>query len=150
MWVRFVDGRPLSAVTIAFLRWCAEQAQAQDKRAVLLIWDNASWPERQSVRTWLRQHNRQVTQTGQGVRLIACFLPVKCPWLNPLAPKWLAGKKRVVEPARLLSASEVADRVCAAYGCPYDPHLVAPPTQTRPKRRNTSTRPDTAIAQKAA
>src|SRR5207248_1166081 len=69
MWLRFVEGRPVSAVTIDFLCWCAQQAQARDKRAVLLIWDNASWHDSQIVRAWLRQHNRRVKQTGQGVRL---------------------------------------------------------------------------------
>jgi hypothetical protein len=150
MWLRFVDGRPVSAVTIDFLRWCAQQAQAQGKRAILLIWDNASWHESQIVRRWLRAHNHHVKQTGQGVRLLACFLPVKSPWLNPIEPKWLAGKKRIVEPARLLPVQEVAARVCAAYGCPHEPHLVAPPTSARGTRRATSTPLDTAIAQKAA
>jgi DDE superfamily endonuclease/Winged helix-turn helix len=150
LWLRFVDGRPVSAVTIDFLRWCVQQAQAQGKRAILLIWDNASWHESQIVRTWLRQHNHHVKQSGEGVRVIAGFLPVKSPWLNPIEPQWLAGKKRIVEPARLLSAQEVAERVCAAYGCPHEPHLVAPPTQARPKRRTTNTPLDTAIAQKAA
>ena len=37
LWLRFVDGRPVSAVTIVFLEWCAPQAQAQGKRAVLLV-----------------------------------------------------------------------------------------------------------------
>jgi hypothetical protein len=87
MWLRFVDGRPVSAVTMAFLQWCAQQAQAQGQHAVLLIWDNASWHDSQIVRTWLRQHNRQVTQSGQGVRLIACFLPSKSPWLHPIEPQ---------------------------------------------------------------
>jgi hypothetical protein len=32
MWLRFVDGRPVSAVTIDFLTWCAEQAAALGKR----------------------------------------------------------------------------------------------------------------------
>jgi hypothetical protein len=133
LWLRFVDGRPVSAVTIAFLRWCAEQAQGLSKRAVLLVWDNAPWHESQIVRTWLRQHNRQVKRTGQGVRLIACFLPVKSPWLNPIEPKWLAGKRRVAEPERLLTAPEVVERVCAAYGCPHHPHLLAPPP-AKPKK----------------
>jgi transposase len=150
MWLRFVDGRPVSAVTIDFLRWCAQQAQAQGKRAVLLIWDNASWHDSQIVRHWVRAHNRHVKQTGVGVRLIACYLPVKSPWLNPIEPKWLAGKKRVVEPARLLSAQDVAERVCAAYGCPHEPHLVVPPPQPRSKRRAASTQLDTPIAQIAA
>jgi transposase len=127
MWLRFVDGRPVSAVTIAFLGWCAAQAAALGKRAVLLVWDNASWHESQIVRRWLREHNRQVKQAGQGVRLIASFLPVKSPWLNPIEPKWLHGKKRVAEPDRLLSATELADRVCATYGCPHHPHLIQPP-----------------------
>ncbi len=128
MWLRFVDGRPVSAVTIAFLAWCAQQAQAQGKRAVLLIWDNASWHDSRIVRTWLRASNRQVKQTGQGVRLLACYLPIKSPWLNPIEPKWLHSKKRVVEPTRLLSADELAERVCATLGCPHHPHLVAPQT----------------------
>jgi len=126
LWLRFVDGRPVSAVTIAFLAWCADQAAALGQRAVLLIWDNASWHESQIVRRWLRSHNRQVKQAGHGVRLIACFLPVKSPWLNPIEPKWLAGKKRVAAPERLLSAAELVERVCATYGCPHYPHLVQP------------------------
>jgi transposase len=135
MWLRFVDGRPVSAVTIDFLCWCAQQAQVRDKRAVVLIWDNASWHDSQIVRAWLRQHNQQVKQTGQGVRLLACSLPTKSPWLNPIEPKWLHGKRKVVEPERLLTAAELADRVCAVYGCPHEPHLVAPkkaPAMTEP------------------
>jgi DDE superfamily endonuclease/winged helix-turn helix protein len=131
MWLRFVDGRPVSAVTIDFLTWCAEQAAALGKRAILLVWDNASWHESQIVRRWLREHNRQVKRTGQGVRLIVSSLPVKSPWLNPIEPKWLHGKKRVCEPARLLSRAELEDRVCATYDCPHHPHLVAPPAPAK-------------------
>ena len=134
MWLRFVEGRPVSAVTIDFLAWCADQAAALGKRALLLVWDNASWHESQIVRTWLRAHNRHVKQTGQGVRLIACFLPVKSPWLNPIEPKWLHGKKRVAEPDRLLPAAELEDRVCTTYDCPHHPHLVAPLTPAKAKK----------------
>ena len=126
MWLRFVDGRPVSAVTSAFPRWCAAQARARHKRAVVLIWDNASWHDAQIVRSWLRQHNRQVKRTGQGVRLIAAYLPSKSPSLNPIEPKCLAGKKRVVEPTRLLRALLCAEHVCAPYACPLEPHLGAP------------------------
>ena len=126
MWLRFVDGRPVSAVTIDFLAWCAQQAYVQGKRAMLLVWDNASWHISQSVRSWLRAHNHQVKQTGQGVRLLPCSLPIKSPWLNPIEPKWLHSKKRVVEPARLLSAADLAERVCASFSCPHHPHLRAP------------------------
>jgi transposase len=131
LWQRFVAGRPVSAVTIDFLSWCATQAAAQGKRAVLLVWDNASWHESQIVRSWLRAHNRQVKQTGQSVRLLACFLPVKSPWLNPIEPKWLHGKRKVLEPDRLLSTAELVARVCAVYGCAHEPHLVAPPKATK-------------------
>jgi hypothetical protein len=135
LWLRFVEGRPVSAVTIAFLTWCAERAQEQEKRVVLLIWDNASWHDSQIVRTWLRQHNRQVKLCGRGVRLIACYLPTKSPWLNPIEPKWLHGKKRVAEPARLLSAAELEDRVCAAFGCAREPHLIQPHPNARQSKK---------------
>ena len=94
----------------------------------LLIWDNASWHVSKRVRAWIRAHNRHVKHAGQGVRILLCFLPVKSPWLNPIAPKWVHGKRAIVEPARLLSAQEVADRVCAHFGCPHDAHLVIPDT----------------------
>jgi transposase len=131
LWLRFVDGRPVSAVTIDFLAWCAARAQERGKRAVLVIWDNASWHDSQIVRTWLRQHNRQVKRAGQGVRLISALLPSKSPWLNPIEPKWLHGKRKVMEPHRLLASAELAERVCAVYGCPHEAHLVTPPPATK-------------------
>jgi transposase len=88
---------------------------------VLLIWDNASWHDAQIVRTWVRQYNRQGKQAGHGVRLLLCFLPSKSPWLNPIEPKWLHGKRKVGEPARLLTAAELADRVCASTAVSMDP-----------------------------
>ena len=131
LWLRFVDGRPVSTVTIAFLAWCATQAAAQGKRAILLVWDNASWHDSQLVRAWLRRHNRQVKRSGCGVRLVVCALPVKSPWLHPIEPKWLHAKRTVVEPARLLDLAELTERVCAVYGCPHEPHLASPPKATK-------------------
>jgi len=64
-----------------------------------------------------------------------CALPIKSPWLNPIEPKWLAGKKRVAEPTRLLSASELEDRVCAAFGCTRQPHLIQPQTNTHKSKK---------------
>ena len=131
MWLRFVDGRPVSAVTIDFLAWCAQQAQRQGTRAVLLVWDNASWHDSQIVRRWLRAHNHAVKQTGVGVRLLVCPLPVKSPWLNPIEPKWLHGKRKVLEPDRLLSAADLVERVCAIFGCSHEPHLISPPRPSK-------------------
>jgi transposase len=135
-WLRFVAGRPVSARTIEFLAWCCRQLAAAGKAALLLVWDNAPWHISRTVRQWIRTHNRQVKATGQGVRLVNCYLPIKSPWLNPIEPKWAHGKRRVVEPARLLSAAELRARVCAAFDCadedllgrpvPLDAHRVIP------------------------
>ena len=126
VWLRFVDGRPVSALTEQFLAWGCARLQETGVRVWLLIWDNASWHVSKRVRAWIRAHNRQVKQRGQGVRIVSCYLPVKSPWLNPIEPKWVHGKRAIVEPARLLSAHEVADRVCAHFGCSHDPHLAIP------------------------
>ena len=126
VWLRFVQGRPLSAITIQFLDWCCGKLQALRVPVWVLIWDNASWHVSKAVRRWIRTHNRAVKQQGQGVRILSCYLPVKSPWLNPIEPKWVHGKRAIIEPARLLSAQEVADRVCAHFGCSHDAHLVIP------------------------
>lgn len=83
-WLRFVDGRPLSASTTPFLAWCCAQLAALGKRALLLVWDHAAWHVSKEVRAWIRAHNRQVKQTAQGVRIVNCYLPIKSPWLNPI------------------------------------------------------------------
>ena len=126
MWLRFVDGRPVSAITTQFLDWCCTKVAALGKRVLALVWDNATWHISQAVRSWIRAHNRQVKLTAQGVRILVCPLPVKSPWLNPIEPKWLHGKRRVVEPDRTLSAQELADRVCATFGCAHEQHLSIP------------------------
>ena len=82
IWLRFVDGRPLSGVTTAFLDWCCQQLAAQGKTAWLLVWDRAPWHESRAVRTWIREHNRQVKQGRAQVRIVNCPLPSKSPWLT--------------------------------------------------------------------
>ena len=126
VWLRFVDGRPVSAITTQFLGWCCSQLEAQGIPVWALIWDNASWHVSKAVRIWLRAHNHAVKQQGHGVRILVWRLPVKSPWLNPIEPKWIHSKRAIVEPTRLLSAQEVADRVCRYHGCPHEPHLALP------------------------
>jgi hypothetical protein len=126
MWLRFVAGRPVSAVTIDFLAWCSAQLAAQGFTALLLVWDNASWHRSHAVRRWIRRHNQQVKRGAAGVRLVVCHLPSKSPWLNPIEPKWVHGKRAVAEPDRLLSADELEARVYAYYGCQHEAHLVMP------------------------
>ena len=123
LWRRFVEGRPVSAVTLPFLQWCCGKLEAQGVRVGVLIWENASWHVSKAVRAWLRAHNRQVKRSG-GVRLLVCCLPIKSPWLNPIEPQWVHGKRAIVEPTRLLSAREVAERVCAYFGCAHEDHLI--------------------------
>jgi transposase len=126
MLLRFVSGRPVSVVTTQFLAWCCERLAAQGKQVLVLIWDNATWHKSQAVRTWIRAHNRQVKQAGLGVRILPCLLPIKSPWLNPIEPKWVHGKRAVVEPERLLSAKELTNRICAYYRCAHEPYLSIP------------------------
>ena len=122
MLLRFAVGRPVSALTEQFLGWVCEALAAEGKRALLLIWDNAPWHTSQRVRAWLREHNRAARRQG-GVRIVACFLPTKSPWLNNIEPKWIHGKRAVVEPAELLAPQELARRVFAYYGSPATPLL---------------------------
>ncbi len=126
VWLRFVDGRPVSAITEQFLTWCCSRLQEASVRAWVLIWDNASWHVSKRVRAWIRAHNRCVKQDKRGVRIVPCYLPVKSPWLNPIEPKWVHGKRAIVEPARLLSAQEIADRASAHFDCSHEPHLTIP------------------------
>ncbi len=126
IWLRFVAGRPVSGRTTEFLAWCCAKLAAAGKEALLLVWDNASWHVSRAVRTWIRAQNRAVKATGQGVRIVSCYLPVKSPWLNPIEPKWVHGKRRVVEPDRLLPAAELIERVYAALGAVHDEHLAIP------------------------
>jgi len=121
--LRFVQGRPVSQVTEDYLGWVCERLAAEGKKALLLIWDNASWHVSQRVRAWIKAHNRQAKQQG-GVRIVVCGLPVKAPWLNPIEPKWAHGKKAIVEPERTLTAQEVKERVCVYYGCEQEPPLI--------------------------
>jgi hypothetical protein len=122
-WLRFVDGRPVSALTTQYLAGCCTRLEALGKTALLLVWDNAPWHVSREVRTWIRRHNRKVKLAGRGVRIVANYLPIKSPWLNPIEPKWVHGKRRIVEPARLLSAHELIERVGAAFDCPHELHL---------------------------
>ncbi len=122
MLLRFVQGRPVSQVTEDFLAWVCERLAADGKTALLLVWDNASWHISQRVRAWIRAHNRRVKHEG-GVRIVACRLPIKSPWLNAIEPKWVHGKRAIVEPDRLLTAQEIPVRVCDYYGSEQLPPL---------------------------
>ncbi len=116
--LRCVNGRPVSHGPCDSLAWVAHRLAQDDKRAFVLIGDNASWHRSQMVRTWLKAHKQRVKRAG-GCRLIVCPLPSKSPWLHPIAPRGVHGKRAVREPTRLLAAQECIERVCTYYGCEH-------------------------------
>ena len=69
------------------------------------------------------QDNQKVKRESKGVRILPFFLPTKSPWLNPIESKWVHAKKAVVEPDGLLSAQQLAKRMCAHFGCSSEPPL---------------------------
>jgi hypothetical protein len=123
IWLRFAVGQPVSGLTTQFLAWSCDKLAALGQETLVLIWDNASWHKSAEVRHWIRAHNHRVKAQRQGVRLLACRLPSKSPWLNPIEPKWVHGKRAVLEPERVLSATELEARVYAYYACEPELHL---------------------------
>jgi len=136
MLLRFVEGRPVSHVTTAFLEWACGELAAQGHKVLVLIWDNASWHVSREVQEWLAAHNAAAKQTGEGVRILVVGLPTKSPWLNTIEPKWQYGKQTIVEAERALTAAEVEARVCAHFDAAPTPHLVQvkPPPPERTQR----------------
>jgi hypothetical protein len=122
-WLRCAVGQPVSVLTTQFLAWCCDHMAARALRALRLVWDHASWHTSPQVRTWIRAHNRQVTPRQCGVRILPCRLPTTSPWLNPIAPKWVHGKRAVTEPVCLWPTHALAERVCAYDGCAHEAHL---------------------------
>jgi hypothetical protein len=62
--LRFVEGRPVSHVTTAFLAWLCQRLAAEGKKVWVLMWDNASWPISREVRGWVRAHHQRPSSTG--------------------------------------------------------------------------------------
>ena len=45
------------------------------------------------------------------------------PWLRFIEPKWVHARKAIVEHDGLLSAQQLAERMCAHFGCSDEPPL---------------------------
>jgi hypothetical protein len=116
MLLRFVDGRPISAVTTQCLAWLTDRLAAARTTARLLVWDNASWHVSQAVRPWLTAHKRRVKWEG-GCRIVVCPVPIKSPWLKRIEPTWVHGKRASAAPDRKLPVDELKHRICAYYDC---------------------------------
>jgi len=120
--VRFLAERPISAITIEFLKWIVEELEKEGKKALLLVWDNAGWHISRTVKSWLREHNREAKKSG-GVRILRCQLPSKSPWLNPIEPHWGHGKRAICEPDGELTVEMIEKRVCNYFKSPELPRL---------------------------
>ena len=120
--LRFVDGRPQGSFTAQFLGWLSHTLQEEDKRRLIVVWDDASWHACHEVVTWLTQHNCRARE-GNGVEIIHFELPTKSPWLNNIEPCWLHARKAIMEPDRTLTAQETRERVCQHFRCQLMPNL---------------------------
>jgi hypothetical protein len=60
----------------------------------------------------------QPARQDGGERLLVCRLPSRSPWLNAIEPKWVHGKRAVVEPARKLTGAELQQRLSFNYPHP--------------------------------
>lgn len=123
VWLRFVAGNPKSGPTIEYLQWVLGKTNEQGIRVLIMFWDHASWHKSKMVRHWIRSHNQSIKRSGKGTRLLACLLPKKSPWLNPIEPRWIHAKRKVVEPDKTLSAQVLVERVCQLFDQPELPWL---------------------------
>jgi len=106
VWLRFVEGNQCSDLTIKYLRWVCSKTLQSEKHVLVMFWDHTPWHISKETMDWVHMHNRQVKQSGKGVRLLICFLPKKSPWLNSIEPMWIHAKRKIVEPDRNLSAKK--------------------------------------------
>lgn len=120
--VRFSAERPVSEMTISFLEWIVEQLKEEEKKALFLIWDNATWHDSKKVLEWIKDNNRAAKEKG-GVRIIRCQLPTKSPWLNPIEPHWMHGKKAICEPDGELTREIIEQRVYEYFNAEHLPRL---------------------------
>jgi hypothetical protein len=123
--VRCGRGRPVRVVTCALLAWLAVDCTAPGQRALLRLWDHASWHVSQAVQAWSNTHHRHAQQAG-GCRVMIWRFPSQSPWRNPIEPTWVHGKRAVVEPVRVLAMAELIQRVCAYDHCELTDPIAQP------------------------
>ena len=73
----------MSSISTQFLQWSCQKLVVMGKKALLLIWDNASWHTSKVVQSWIEEHNTGVKKSGRGVRIVPCVLPKKSPKKSP-------------------------------------------------------------------
>jgi hypothetical protein len=91
------DGQPSRKPTWTYLQGLLAVARQEGKRVVVVIWNHAGGHKCNRLRQWIRTYHQQAKQTGD-VQLLTFLLPTKSPWLNPIKPSWVHGKRKVCEP----------------------------------------------------
>ena len=105
------DGQPNSLQTWLFVMGLLSVARHENKRVLVIIWDNASWHKSKAIQPWIRDYN-QLAKVHNEPRLLVHRLPTQSPWLNPLEPRWLHAKRAVCEPDDDLTPDELCKRIC--------------------------------------
>lgn len=110
VYLSFCVGQPSSEPMWAFIIHLLAVARAENKRVVVIIWDNASWHLSKRIRRWIRDYNRAAKAVDEP-RLLVHGLPSKSPWLNPIEPRWVHAKRAVCEPDGDLRPVELRRRI---------------------------------------
>ncbi len=85
--------------------------QAEGKRVLIVLWDNASWHTAQALRQWYHRYNQHAKREGR-IRLLLVPLPSRSPWLNAMeavfgqAKRHIVGNRSVRPPSRLKQKTE--------------------------------------------
>lgn len=88
-----------------------EHFQAEGKRVLVVLWDNASWHTAQALRHWYHRYNQKAKREGL-IRLLLVALPSRSPWLNAIeavfgqAKRHIVGNRSVHPPSRLKQKTE--------------------------------------------
>jgi transposase len=99
-----------------------EKISLAGKKALVMVWDHATWHKSKAVRKWIREHNDTVKKSQEGIRLLPFLLPKKSPLLNPIEPMWIHAKRKILEPDKKLTETEVVRRVSAVFDNPILPY----------------------------
>lgn len=91
-----------------------ERYQAEGKRVLVVLWDNASWHTAKALRAWYYAYNQRAKREGK-IRLLLVPLPSRSPWLNPLEPVFGQAKRHVVGRRAIRWPSRLKDKTEAYF-----------------------------------
>ena len=121
MYLAFCPGQPNSEHTILFFQYMLGEVKKINMSAktpvklLYFIWDHASWHKSKKLKAWMCEHNQQA-RGKEDVKVAAWLLPKKSPWLNPIEPRWIHGKRAVLEPGKNNLLPDILQhRLCAYY-----------------------------------